>query len=333
MNKSFGEFELIRRLTKGRGIERDDVLKSVGDDAAVIEETDRCLLFTCDAQVAGVHFLMERIPPFTLGQRIAAVNLSDIAAMGGQPLWALCSLLLDKKVATAFYEAVYEGLYDELNRFRVQLIGGNTARSGAGVIADLFVAGEAKKDGVLFRSGARVGDVVCVTGTLGASAAGLHILMNAKDGISAHPKLVERHFRPTPRVAEGQALAASGVVTACMDISDGLLQDASHIAVASDVQIVIDETLVPVSVELQQFAHALGLDGVVMALTGGEDYELMFTTSESDVRQLMQDVWNATGTAVTVVGRVVAADDAQKRVITASGRYWNLEKMGFDHLD
>ncbi|MBN2718698.1 MAG: thiamine-phosphate kinase [Deltaproteobacteria bacterium] len=336
MNKVFGEFDLIHLLTHQRGYQRPEVLCGVGDDCAVIEEPGRCLLFTCDAQVAGTHFFADRITPYALGARIAAVNLSDIAAMGGRPLWALCSLLLDDTANPNYCDELYSGLYEVLGQHQVHLIGGNTARSDGGLVADLFLAGEASRQAVLYRSGATAGDIVCVSGTIGDSAAGFRAITSlTTSGNTAYDvfsPLVQRHYQPIPRIDVGQLLAYSGSVTSCIDISDGLLQDARHLAAASGVRIEIDDTLLPVSELTRQLASVLGIDIFELALTGGEDYELLFTVKECALNALERTISDETGISITPIGTVRPAADARGTVQTATEKYGQLAKGGFDHL-
>lgn len=338
MGNGFGEFELINLLTRHRGFRRPEVVQGVGDDTAVTIHGEKCLLFTCDAQVSGTHFLIDRVSPFALGRRVAAVNLSDIAAMGGTPLWALCSLFWDPSLSSDFYDALYDGMYAEMGRYEVQLIGGNTARSDNGLIVDLFLAGETQRDSVLYRRGAKAGDLVCVSGAIGDSAGGLAVLKSRIDAPEFEP-LIQAHVNPVPRIEVGRLLARSGLVSACMDISDGLLQDACHMARASEVQIEIEDSQVPASTLLRRLAEREGKDPVELALTGGEDYELLFTVAEENFAGLQQTVLDETGVPITAIGSVKAlkngpkgARDPNELVRTASGKYRNLVSNGFDHL-
>lgn len=333
MGKTVGEFELIQKLTANRQIGRSDVKRGVGDDAAVVEELDRYLLFTCDAQAEGTHFLTEHISPYQLGRRLATVNLSDIAAMGGTPLWALCSLMMASETKPAFVDEMYDGLYAELGRYNVQLIGGNIAKTGDGFVADLFLAGEVKKEELLLRSGAKPGDVLCVTGTLGDSAAGLRVLMNGDVLNHEWQGLVSKHLSPIARIEVGRLLAASGSVTACMDISDGVLQDAAHLAKASGVRVHIDDAMLPISDEMRRFAANHKEDAVTLALTGGEDYELVFAVKKEHLQSVQQLVWDETGISVTGIGEIAALLGGEEpSVSVADSRYGGEGKCGFDHL-
>jgi thiamine-monophosphate kinase len=181
------------------------------------------VLATCDSQVEGRHFLRSRIAPEHLGRRLAAVNLSDIAAMGGEPRWALVSLALPPETEVEFLEALYSGLVAELRRFGAAVVGGNVTGSGE-LLLDLTLLGEVRPEELLRRSGARPGDAILVTGTLGESAAG-RALLDAGMDISAAPGAVQRHLTPEPRVEAGRALARSRLATAAIDVSDGFSQD------------------------------------------------------------------------------------------------------------
>lgn len=326
-----GEFDLIRRLTAGQQLQRRDVKKGVGDDAAVIEESERFLLFTCDAQVEGSHFLFDTITPHTLGQRLAAVNLSDIAAMGGTPLWALCSLFVQPERQTAFLDELYDGLYAELGMYGVQLIGGNVAKLDNRFCADLFLAGEVAKNGLLLRCGAGQGDVLCVTGTLGDSAAGLEILTQSKNKTDRND-LVCRHLRPTPRIKVGKLLSSFNKVSACMDISDGLLQDCQHLAQASGCIVQIDEQLLPISDALVKYSGQENRDKLVYALSGGEDYELLFTVAANQFESLKHQITEETGVLVTKIGKIEHSHSAAPGVRVCGEKYQHLSIAGFDHL-
>lgn len=328
--RDLGEFALINRLAALTGAD-GGVVVGIGDDAAVLDTGGpRLLLATIDIQVEGRHFRRDRIAAERLGRRTAAVNLSDIGAMGGAPRWALPSLVLPPDLDVAWVEDLYRGLAVELGRFGAVMVGGNLS-GGEQIVIDLALLGEVERGRVLRRDGARPGDVVLVTGTLGASAAGRYALDAGLD--PADPPvapLVEAHLTPTPRVREGQALAATGLVTAAIDLSDGLSSDLGHLCDASGVGAEVNAARLPLSAETRTLAARLGLDPVGLALVGGEDYELLLTAPPPAVPELVAAVRVATGVPLTAIGAITPA--AAGRWLLHDGRRLPLAASGWDHF-
>lgn len=328
--RDLGEFALINRLAALTGAD-GGVVVGIGDDAAVLDTGGpRLLLATIDIQVEGRHFRRDRIAAERLGRRTAAVNLSDIGAMGGAPRWALASLVLPPDLDVAWVEDLYRGLAVELGRFGAVMVGGNLS-GGEQIVIDLALLGEVERGRVLRRDGARPGDVVLVTGTLGASAAGRYALDAGLD--PADPPvapLVEAHLTPTPRVREGQALAATGLVTAAIDLSDGLSSDLGHLCDASGVGAEVNAARLPLSAETRTLAARLGLDPVGLALVGGEDYELLLTAPPPAVPELVAAVRVATGVPLTAIGAITPA--AAGRWLLHDGRRLPLAASGWDHF-
>ena len=328
-----GEFPLIGRLAGRLGPPRPDVLVGIGDDVAVFEVAPgRCVLATCDVQVAGVHFLADRVDPYRLGRRCAAVNLSDIAAMGGRPTHFLVSLALPPETEVAFLEALYSGLSDEAARFGADVIGGNVSRSACLQI-DLTLLGEAEPAHIRRRSGARVGDRVLVTGRLGAAAAGLELVQRPELEVppAARQAARDAYETPTPRVAESAALARAGGVTAMIDVSDGLAQDIAHICDASGVGVRLQAAALPIDGPTQAVARAAGVDPLQWAVAGGEDYELLFTAPPERADALARAVLEATGTPVSVIGEILPADGGRWMVLP-DGREVELTARGWVHF-
>ena len=304
-----GEFELIGWI-KGQ-FEVPEGILGIGDDCAVIPQRDGLeTLVTTDMLVEGVHFLLEDIDPYSLGWKSAAVNLSDIAGMGGRPVGSFLSTALPKSIPDGFTEEFIRGYKDISDRFNCPLLGGDTTASKDRLCISVTVLGSCGSGQSLKRSGARPGDLVCVTGTLGDSAAGLRLILERSAGYRQkgltlrempagypenHPTLrenarrvspetpdpagilVERHYRPVPRIAEGLRLAATTGVGACMDISDGVGSDLRHILEASGVSARVDVRSLPLSAELRDLCARRGWEAAELALDGGEDYELLFT--------------------------------------------------------
>ncbi len=322
-----GEFQWISELRHRIEGGSPAVLDGIGDDAAVLEVSDRLLIATCDIQIDGIHFSREWFAPEDIGAKVAAVNLSDIAAMGGEPRFALVSLATPPDIEVPFLHRIYEGMRAKLREFGAEIVGGNTAALPERLAIDMSLMGEVERDRVLRRRGAAPGDVLCVTGALGASRAGLMIL---SDGVSV--KASDRaasllaHRTPTPRIPEGRALSALRRVTACLDVSDGLVGDARHLAEQSDVGVVIHENRVPVAESAVAVARAARLDARELALFGGEDFELLFTVSKGDMADVSAALQQTTGTPATPIGEVIVGAgevllerDGVRRVATRSG--------------
>jgi thiamine-monophosphate kinase len=294
-----GEFPLLARLRRRLGS------AYLGDDAAVLPPPgDRAVLATVDAQVDGVHFLRDLMTPEQVGRRALAVNVSDIAAMGGRPAYALVSLLLPGAVEVAWLERMYDGLLAEADRWGLVVAGGNISSTPGPLVIDVTVLGEVEPARALRRSGARPGDLLLVTGDLGRAAAGLRLL---RAGEAAGP-LVDAYCTPTPRVREGQALAATGRVRAALDLSDGLGSDVYRLAEESAVGALIDAARLPVSGAVREAAARLGEDPLDLALYGGEDYELLLAAAPADLAVLTEAL-TAIGTTLTAIGVVRPAAD------------------------
>jgi thiamine-monophosphate kinase len=280
--------------------------------------------------VEGTHFFRERQDGRSLGERIAAVNLSDIAAMGGQPRWAVSSIVLPSDVEPKWLREVYQGLDAGLSRHGARVVGGNTA-AGPALVFDLTLIGDIETGRALRRTGARPTDLVCVTGTLGDAAAGLAILSREP---SCAPQefrdlVVRRHLAPTPRIDVGRWLCASGAVGACMDVSDGLAGDALHLCRASGVAIHLDLSLLPISLAARAVAQALGSEVEAWATGGGEDYELLFTLKAQRV-DLLPRLSQELGQKVTVIGSVEKGPPAVHW--HRNGQSAAIEARGFTHF-
>jgi thiamine-monophosphate kinase len=326
-----GEFGLIGRIASLVGEAGAGTVAGIGDDAAVLDAGGpRLLLATIDVQVEGRHFLRDRIDPYRLGRRTAAINLSDIGAMGGAPRWALVSLALPGDREVRWVEELYRGLTEELGRFGAGIVGGNLSGAEA-IVLDLALLGEVERGRVLRRAGARPGDVILVTGRLGASAAGrlaLDARVDARDPAVA--RAVAAHLTPTPRVREGQAIAATGRATAMIDLSDGLGGDLDHLCDASGVGAVVEAGRLPIAAETRALAARLGLDPVALAVGGGEDYELLVTAPPVAAEALARAVRAATGTPLTSVGRITQAAEGRRLVDGTVER--PLTAVGWDHF-
>jgi thiamine-monophosphate kinase len=332
-----GEFALIARLTAGLPA-RADVALGVGDDAALLNlsdfAADSLLVATCDAQVERQHFTFGVATPEEIGHKALAVNLSDLAAMGAEPLWTLVSLLLPRALDVATLDGVYAGLRSLAARYSVALVGGNIAATDGPLAIDVTALGRVPRDQALIRASASPGDLVLVTGTLGAAAAGV-LLQGGDARLDAVAGEVKAHARaaqvsPQPRVAEGRALAASGVVMAMLDVSDGLAADLGHLCAASNVGAELNADAIPVDPAAEAVAAALGRDALQLALEGGEDYELLFTVAPDRLEQALAAVVEAGG-VTRVIGRLTEPGSGL-RIRFADGRIEHLVARGWDHL-
>jgi thiamine-monophosphate kinase len=325
-----GEFELVERLLAQVDEGGAGLVLGPGDDAAAITPTPGMLLIaTCDSQVEGQHFRLGQGSPEQLGRRLAAVNLSDIAAMGGRPRWSLVSLCLPIATEAQFLEQLYRGIASELRPFETQVIGGNVARSDR-LALDMTLLGEIASDQMLKRSGAMPGDAVLVTGSLGASAAGRAILDSGGAQTPAEQVVADKHLVPEPRVVAGRAIAESRFAHAMIDISDGFLQDLGHICTASACGVEIDATAIPTSAEAQQAADRLRQNALEWALSGGEDYELILTAPNEHVSELVRTVTVKSGVTVTRVGTLL--NQAEGRWLIHKGQRTPLSSIGWEHF-
>nr|BBH88664.1 thiamine-monophosphate kinase [Thermosporothrix sp. COM3] len=331
----YNEFELIARLTRGLTT-RPDVALGVGDDCALLDiGGDSLLLATCDSQVEGVHFTLRTSTPEQIGRKALAVNLSDIAAMGGVPRFALISLVIPPRFSQEALEGIYRGLRQEAERHQVAIVGGNIAGAGQGkqLMLDITLLGTVRRGQAITRGGAQIGDVLCVTGSLGDSAAGLFTLLHP-DGTGAENALTfvqARHRTPVPRVAEGRVLSAFGpaVVTAMLDLSDGLSGDLQHLCERSGVGARVFAEHLPLTEEMQAIAARVGKDPLDWALHGGEDYELLFTLRPEKAREVIEAVQAQTGTRVTRIGEIIPSGMC---LIAPSGTEQPLQVRSWDHL-
>ena len=271
---SLGERALIARIT-ARLAMPSWVIVGPGDDAAVIKPERGALdVLTTDGLIDGVHFDTRFVPPDAIGHRALAVNLSDLAAMGAEPRAALLSLAIPEATGVAFVDQLLDGLLALATRHRVTLIGGNITRTPGPLSIDVTAIGSVRPRRILTRSGARPGDAVYVTGTLGEAAAGLRALQG---GDAGYERGRARYLRPEPRVRAGLLLGRNRAASSCMDLSDGLADGVRQIAEASGAGITLDVDAIPIAEDLRRWHHARGGAPLETALTGGDDYELLFT--------------------------------------------------------
>jgi thiamine-monophosphate kinase len=324
-----GEFELIEKIKGMFPAPGGGIVKGIGDDCAVVESSgDRVMLFTTDVLIEGVHFTKDLIDPENLGRKALAVNISDIAAMGGKPLYAILTLGSPEYVEVEFIEKILSGINSLAGEFDIEVIGGDTALSPERLMLDIFLVGESGKDEVLYRSGAGAGQVVFVTGKIGSSAAGLDIL---KKGIKSEKfePLVRAHIMPRPHQKEGNLIASSGLATSLIDVSDGMVSDLRHICEGSKVGAVIKEDDLPISEECRLYCGSYGIDTLEFALFGGEDYVLMGTVPEHMYYKL-RDQMKSGGCAFFPIGRT--RKEPGILLQDKSGEIKKVEVRGYDHF-
>jgi len=326
--KDVGEFGLLRRLgLYDRAFPSGWV--GPGDDAACMPPPAYSLVLTSDLLVEGVHFRSTTTSARDLGCKAVAVNVSDVAAMGGRPLAFLVALAAPAETPVGWVEELYGGMAEAEKAFGCLLVGGDTS-GGPTRVLSLTVLGVAPGPGPVTRGGGRPGDDVYVSGTLGDSALGLRLL-EAGGVVRTAPErfLASRHLRPSPRLALGAAIGAGGVARAMIDVSDGLLQDLGHVARASGCGAELWAERLPLSSELVAVTAAEGIDPVGLALEGGEDYELLFAAEPLRRREVFR-VAQGAGTRVRRVGRLVEGVGVQ---VLARGLpvAWR-DLRGFDHF-
>ncbi len=288
-----GEFGLIRHLTEKIELKNRSSVKGVGDDAAVLDYTDKQVLVTTDLLLEGIHFDLMYVPLKHLGYKSAIVNFSDIYAMNGRPKQITVSLGISKRFCIEDLEEFYAGIQLACDIYGVDLVGGDTSASRTGLAISITCIGEGEKGKVVYRSGAKETDLICVSGDLGAAYMGLQLLEREKSvfkgekdftpDFSGKEYLLERQLKPEARKDIVEALEQAGIIpTAMMDVSDGLSSELLHISKASDVGCRIYEERIPIDYQTAMMAEQFNMNLVTAALNGGEDYELLFTVPLTD---------------------------------------------------
>jgi len=332
-----GEFGLIERVTGSLNIKNASSLMGVGDDAAVIDAGDEVILVSTDMLIEGIHFDLMYHPLKHLGYKSVIVNLSDIYAMNATPKQITVSLALSNRFSVEGLDELYAGINAACDLYNVDLVGGDTCSSNKGMVISITAIGRAKKEDVTYRSGAKVGDIICVSGDLGAAYLGLQILEREKQIYLSQPEiqpdledqnyLIERQLKPEARRDIVDYMKANGIKpTSLIDISDGLASELLHICKASGVGAFIEETHVPMKQEAELMALKFKLDPVTCALSGGEDYELLFTADPSDINKLkvMPDIY--------IAGEIVKVEDGVT-LHTSGGNIRELKAQGWGHFE
>ena len=296
--RELGEIGLIERISKGIKLDRS-VVKGIGDDAAVVAwGRDKYMLYTCDMLVEDTHFTLRAATPFRIGWKAMARNISDIAAMGGLPRYAVVSLGINPGRPVSFVDGLYKGMKAAANIFKVNIVGGDIARS-KNTIINISLTGEVEKKNLVTRDGAKIGDFIFVTGTIGGSIKG-------------------KHLRFTPRVRQARMLVENFTVNSMIDVSDGLFLDLGRILTASRVGARIERKSIPISKDAESLEKAI---------TDGEDFELLFTMGAREAKRFLKSKFTQIDSGVTLIGEVtdkrhgytLAAEDGKERKITKKG--------------
>ncbi|MBP9994436.1 MAG: thiamine-phosphate kinase [bacterium] len=331
-----GEFGLIDRLAANIKIYNNSTEKGIGDDAAVINHGDEETLVSVDILCEGVHFDMTYCPLKHLGYKAAVVNFSDIYAMNGTPTQIVVGMGISSKYSVEAIEEIYHGIRLACDHYHVDLVGGDTTASKSGLFLSVTVIGKARKEDIVYRSGARPNDLLCVSGDLGAAYTGLLVLEREKAAFMEDPNMqpefagydyiLERQLKPEARWDIVRRLKDAGVKpTSMIDVSDGLASEVLHICKESKVGCTVYEERIPMNHKTIQTAKDFNIVPSVAALNGGEDYELLFTVAQSDYEKVkdMEDV--------RIIG-YITADEGQANLITNDNCQVPLEAQGFKHF-
>ncbi len=334
--KQLGEFGLIDRIRQNFTLTNPTSITGIGDDAAVVDIGDECLLITTDMLLEGIHFDLAYTPIHHLGYKAVVANISDIAAMNGKAEQITVGIALSNRFSIEAIDALYAGIKAACENYKVDLIGGDTTSSASGLVISITALGRAKKERITYRTGALPNDIICVTGDLGAALAGLQVLEREKEVFIANPSMqpdldkyeyvVGRQLKPEARTDIVFDLAESGVIpTAMIDVSDGLASELFHIVSNSNVGVRIYEDKVPIDNSAYETAIEFKLDPITCALNGGEDYELLFTISKSDQEKIKNHP------DIHFIG-YIHDRKSENVLITKEGTVVPLRAQGWDHF-
>lgn len=334
---TLGEFGLIEHLTRQFPLQNSSSLKGVGDDAAVIDNSGHLTVVSTDMLVEGIHFDLMYMPLKHLGYKAVAVNVSDIYAMNAQPKQITVSMALSNRFSLEALEELYEGIRLACQHYAVDLIGGDTSSSQRGIILSITAIGQGQAEKIVYRNTAKVGDLICITGDLGAAYLGLQILEREKQlylsnpgiqpDLEAQNYIIGRQLKPEARKDIIEMFEKNQLVpTSMIDISDGLASELFHICTQSGVGAYLEESGIPIHPDTEMQAIKFGLDPTTCALSGGEDYELLFTINPKDVDKIrfLPDIY--------IAGEIVDAKDGLK-LHTKGGNIHALKAQGWRHFE
>ena len=331
---SLGEFGLIDHLTKNNEIKNASTILGVGDDAAVIDHFGRQTVISTDMLLEGIHFDLSYTPLKHLGYKSIVVNLSDIYAMNATPTQVVLSIGFSNRFSVEALDEFYAGVYAACDQYSVDLVGGDTTTSKTGLVISITAIGEVAPDNFVKRSGAQPNDLICVSGELGGAFLGLTLLEREKkifEETGAQPHLedqayiVGRLLKPEARKDIIEYFAEAEIKpTSMIDVSDGLSSEILHICGQSNTGCILYEDKFPLNEEAREFAYKLQLDPTACALSGGEDYELLFTVSQTDYEKIK------TNPSISVIGYITEAAEG-KQLISRGGNKYPLVAQGWNH--
>ena len=333
---SLGEFGLIKHLTQFIELKNESTIKGIGDDAAVLDYKDKQVVVSTDMLVEGVHFDLSYVPLKHLGFKSVSVNVSDIYAMNATPKHITVSIAVSNRFSIEAMEELYAGIMMACKKYQVDIVGGDTTSSKSGLIISITAIGEGDKKELTYRNGAQEGDLLCVTGDLGAAYLGLQLLEREKrifmespgvqPDLDGNDYILERQLKPEARKDIPPLLKALEVKPSAMiDISDGLASEILHLATQSEVGCNLYEDKLPIDPSTYNTAREFNLDPTVCALSGGEDYELLFTISQDNFPKIKANP------DITVIGHMTNLKDGVN-LITKGGTSHPLTAQGWDAL-
>ena len=327
--KDIGEFGFIERIKDGCLIRDANIIRGIGDDCCVFKTSaEVASLLTTDMLVEQIHFLLGAIPPYQLGRKSLAVNMSDIAAMGGTPKEAAISVAIPDTVDLGFLDALYDGMKSMAKEFEVNLLGGDTTASPGPFIINIALVGEAREEEVLYRSGAKVGDVVFLTGPVGSAAAGLDIILKGR-GSDEWGELIEAHHNPHPQIKTGRTIASMRVANSLIDVSDGVAADLGHICTESRLGAIVEEKTIPTTEQFRAYCEKFQEDSRRLSLHVGEDYVLLGTVPPESAARL-QEALESNGCQFHSIGNTVA--ESGLRLESRDGSVEVIGANGWDHF-
>ena len=330
--QDIGEFGFIKKISRGCLIRPQNVIRGIGDDAAVFtQDCNEVTLLTTDLLVERVHFFRHKTSGFDLGHKALAVNLSDIAAMGGTAGEAFVSIAIPKDCSIDYLEDLYMGMKTLAAKFDVNILGGDTTRSEADLIINISVTGSIPEKEILCRNTAEHGDMIYSTGLLGDSKAGLYLILNdIKADSKELNELLNVHNLPVPHLKQGRFLASQKGVHAAIDVSDGLSSDIGHISTESNVAVHLFYEKIPVSKNLKHFCQRFHKNPIEYALTGGEDYTLLCTISPDKADNIARRYLKEFNKPLYLIGEIT--DSTRMELIYPNGKIKNLSPSGWDHF-
>ncbi len=331
-----GEFGLIKRVTKTFELNNKSSVLGIGDDAAVIRSEQKTQVVSTDLLVEGVHFDLAYVPLQHLGFKAVAVNVSDVAAMNAIPKQITVSIALSNRFSVEAVEALYAGIKSACAEYKVDLIGGDTSASNAGLVVSITIIGEVGEQDLVRRKGCSKGDIVCATGDFGAAYLGLQVLAREKEVYKTNPDmqpkleeyqyLIERQLKPKARMDIVHELKERAIVpTSMIDVSDGLGSEVLHLEEENGHGLVVYEDKIPYEKETYETAVEFGVDPITCAMNGGEDYELLFTINQKD-HDALKNVAD-----ISFIGYVGEAN-AKSKLVTRGGNVVEIEAQGWNHL-